>query len=92
MAKYVAIALIGLSLAGALSAGPPQGGAFVITRSTIDGGGGKSVGGDFVLTGTIGQPDASEQSAASGDYAVAGGFWTRIIEVVAELIFKDGFE
>ena len=44
-----------------------------ITWSTIDGGGGRSVGGAFVLRGTIGQPDAGV--SASGIYQCAGGFW-----------------
>ncbi len=40
---------------------------------TIDGGGGVSSGGDYVLTGTIGQPDAGY---LDGDnYELLGGFW-----------------
>jgi len=92
MYKLIALALLGIALAGAAVAGQPQGGDFVITKSTIDGGGGTSSGGNFVLTGTIGQPDASLQSSTGGDYALAGGFWARIGEFVVELIFKDGFE
>ena len=40
---------------------------------TIDGGGGQSSGGDFTLTGTIGQPDAAWSKG--GDYELLGGFW-----------------
>lgn len=40
---------------------------------TIDGGGGRCSGGDFVLVGTIGQADAGEM--AGGDYELSGGFW-----------------
>jgi hypothetical protein len=41
---------------------------------TIDGGGGTSKGGPYVLTGTIGQADAGY---SSGDkYEVLGGFWS----------------
>ena len=40
---------------------------------TIDGGGGQSSGGQYVLMGTIGQPDAAYSS--SGNYQVLGGFW-----------------
>ena len=47
---------------------------YSITWSTIDGGGGRSTGGSFVLTGTIGQPDAAY--SAGGDYELLGGFWT----------------
>ena len=46
---------------------------YSITWSTIDGGGGRSTGGSFVLTGTIGQPDAAY--SAGGDYELLGGFW-----------------
>jgi hypothetical protein len=41
---------------------------------TIDGGGGRSAGGAFELTGTIGQPDASTP-LAGGPYQLTGGFW-----------------
>lgn len=44
-----------------------------IVWSTIDGGGGQSSGGQYVLTGTIGQPDADWSSG--GGYEVLGGFW-----------------
>jgi len=40
---------------------------------TIDGGGGTSSGGQYVLTGTIGQPDAAY--SAGEQYELLGGFW-----------------
>jgi len=40
---------------------------------TLDTGGGTSRGGQYVLTGTIGQPDASY--SAAGGYELLGGFW-----------------
>jgi len=40
---------------------------------TIDGGGGTSNGGPYVLTGTIGQPDAAYSSGSN--YELLGGFW-----------------
>ena len=40
---------------------------------TIDGGGGRSSGGPYTLTGTIGQPDAAYSSG--GNYELLGGFW-----------------
>ncbi len=47
---------------------------FEISRSTIDGGGIMfSTGGDFELSGTIGQPDAG--SMIGGDFELTGGFW-----------------
>lgn len=46
---------------------------YEIRWSTIDGGGGRSTSGDYILTGTIGQPDAGNMMG--GDYEVLGGFW-----------------
>jgi hypothetical protein len=49
------------------------GGRYELNWSTIDGGGGTSSGGAYVLTGTIGQPDAAW--SAGGNYELLGGFW-----------------
>lgn len=46
---------------------------YQIVWSTIDGGGGRSSGGQYMLTGTIGQPDAGY--AKGGNYEMLGGFW-----------------
>lgn len=46
---------------------------YKIVWSTIDGGGGQSAGGQYKLTGTIGQPDAS--FSEGGQYELLGGFW-----------------
>src|SRR6267143_1478397 len=40
---------------------------------TIDGGGGTSTGGLYLVSGTIGQHDAGTMSG--GGYVLAGGFW-----------------
>jgi hypothetical protein len=48
-------------------------GDYQLVWSTIDGGGGRSAGGQYVLTGTIGQPDAGY--SAAGKYELLGGFW-----------------
>jgi len=48
--------------------------ALDIKWSTIDGGGGTSVGGPFTLSGTIGQPDAGP-TMQSGTFTLTGGFW-----------------
>ena len=45
---------------------------YSIDWSTIDGGGGRSTGGDYSIVGTIGQADAGEMSG--GDYQLSGGF------------------
>ena len=47
-------------------------GSYEIAWSTIDGGGGASAGGTYVLHGVAGQPDAGEMSG--GAYDLAGGF------------------
>ncbi len=40
---------------------------------SIDGGGGQSSGGTYIVRGTIGQPDAAV--SVGGDYELLGGFW-----------------
>lgn len=51
---------------------------FAIDRWTVDGGGVMfSSGGEFELSGTIGQPDAGPGTLgmSGGDFALTGGFW-----------------
>ena len=43
----------------------------------ISGGGGTSTNGQYSVTGTIGQPDASG-AMSGGNYSVTGGFWSLI--------------
>ena len=62
----VAIACLG----GVVVAGGP----FEISEWTLDGGGGQSTGGPFVVDGTLGQPDASPPMSGGG-FEVVGGFW-----------------
>jgi hypothetical protein len=50
-----------------------MGGPYVLAWSTIDGGGGVSSGGDLMVLGTIGQPDAAY--SAGDSYELIGGFW-----------------
>ncbi len=47
-------------------------GQYELSWYTIDGGGGRSSGGQYTLLGTIGQPDAAY--SAGGDYELLGGF------------------
>jgi len=44
-----------------------------LTWWTIDNGGGTSTGGNYMLSGTLGQPDAGVLSG--GTYSLIGGFW-----------------
>jgi hypothetical protein len=48
-------------------------GQYELSWYTIDGGGGRSTGGLYTLTGTIGQPDAAYSSG--GNFELLGGFW-----------------
>lgn len=57
-----------------------------IPRYTIDGGGGSSQSGSFVLRGSVGQPDAGRASAPG--YVLRGGFWV----VGGDRIFTNAFE
>ena len=41
----------------------------------ISGGGGTSSNGQYIVSGTIGQPDASG-AMSGGQYSVTGGFWS----------------
>jgi hypothetical protein len=67
-------AAIAAALAVACILPLPAGGQnFDLSWYTIDGGGGSSAGGDFELTGTIGQPDAGAMTG--GEFEMAGGFW-----------------
>lgn len=91
MRKLIVIFCISLALTGALTAGQPAGGEFLLERSTLDGGGGVAAGGDFILTGTIGQADASATHASGGSFAHDGGFWARLASLT-DFIFKGGFE
>lgn len=45
---------------------------------SIDGGSGQSSSADFVLWGTLGQPDVGEQTG--GDYRLVGGFWGIVLQ------------
>ena len=48
--------------------------AFDLSRWTVDGGGGSISGGNFTLSGTIGQPDTSPLMNG-GDFTIVGGYW-----------------
>jgi hypothetical protein len=50
-----------------------SGGVFELRSATLDGGGGSSTGGAFVLSGTAGQADTG--TLQGGDYTLRGGFW-----------------
>ncbi|MBU0618060.1 MAG: hypothetical protein KKI02_10110 [Planctomycetes bacterium] len=58
---------------------------------TIDGGGEMfATGGDYELSGTIGQPDANTIAMTGGDYQLAGGFWSGVEEFCFADLDGDG--
>jgi hypothetical protein len=59
----------------------------ILTRHTVDGGGGRSENARYVLTGSIGQHDA-KALMTGGPYRMSAGFFTDL----SEGIFRDGFE
>jgi hypothetical protein len=59
-----------LSTTLAAAAGPQPD----LDRWTVDGGGGTSRGGTYVLDGTIGQAEAGAGSSGA-PYTLSGGFW-----------------
>lgn len=67
---------------------------FEIPWYTVDSGGEMfSAGGDYELSGTIGQSDATEARALSGgDWKLTGGFWGLTLEELGNLLFDDRFE
>src|SRR5882757_4471725 len=67
--------LAGLLLA--LSASSLWAQSYSIDWYKIAGGGGTSTNGQYSISGTIGQPDAS-LAMSGGNYSVTGGFWSLI--------------
>jgi hypothetical protein len=65
------------ALLWALAAFPAPAQDYAINWWTIDCGGGTSTGGDYALSGTIGQPDAGHMSG--GPFAIEGGFWGLLV-------------
>lgn len=58
---------------------------------TVDGGGGRSAGSGFALTGTVAQLDAG-QPMSGGDFTFAGGLWTGDPSPAEPPLFADDFE
>lgn len=67
------LGIIGVFVLASVAVGG-SGGQFVIEWSSIDGGGGVSSGGQYSLSGTVGQPDAGY--LYGGQFEIAGGFHT----------------
>lgn len=63
----------------AASAVAQSGDSYRLDWSTVDAGGGTSRGGEFQLSGTIGQPDAA--LLHGGQYRMEAGFWSGVTVV-----------
>lgn len=83
---------IGIAAIGVLglAATPALGDEFAVDWWTIDGGGVNATvaGGDYVLSGTIGQHDAG-RSLIGGPYQVQGGFWTGGLMITSDVIDSE---
>lgn len=67
------------------SAQAQTGGGYDLTWNTLEGGGMPvSAGGDFLLTGTFGQADASA-ALSGGGFSLVGGFWSGAITSLLHL-------
>lgn len=80
-----------LLLAAQLIAQVPSGGPYSLPKQAIAGGGTRSSGGSYVLTGTAGQPAAGPASA--GNCALQQGFHTATSSgPLPDPLFANGFE
>ena len=70
-------ALLGTCLLALFLATAASAQSYSINWSKIAGGGGTSSGGQYTLSGTIGQPDAS-MTMTGGNYSLTGGFWAMV--------------
>ena len=87
----ILLAVLLVTATPSISLAQSSGGDLEITKSTIDNGGSASMEGDYSLTGTIGQHDASTQTSNGGDFSLASGFWATV-QPPKSLIFSDSFE
>lgn len=67
---FLGTLILALAAAGA---GAQSGGDYDLSWNTIDGGGARSQGPTFALSGTLGQPDAG--GGEGGAFNLDGGFW-----------------
>jgi hypothetical protein len=74
--KLAAALLCALTLSAAAITYAATEGGYDVPWSTVDGGGGLSAGGGYVVKGTGGQPDTA--ILGGGQYSIRGGFWTGI--------------
>lgn len=82
-----------LALVFALAAGPAIA-EFEITQYTIASGGVlETSDGEWTLSGTIGQWEATEaRQLSGGPWRLTGGFWGLSLEALSDLLFRDQFQ
>jgi len=86
---YTKKVLLFLLIAFAMSQAYAQ---YEIKKYTINSGGEKVTGGNYEMTSSIGQVDASSKQTG-GSYTLNGGFWHQKDSAPqSELIFTNGFE
>ena len=69
------IALLVVILPATVSVALAQtGGSYTLAWWTVDGGGGQSGNGAYIVVGTLGQPEAG-LGMSGGQFALQGGFW-----------------
>ncbi|MFQ5806597.1 MAG: hypothetical protein ACE5I3_09120, partial [Phycisphaerae bacterium] len=81
MNRSVHAARRGLMLAALAAGGMALADDFTLDWWTVDGGGEMfTTGGDFELSGTVGQPDANVVVMTGGEFELIGGFWPGVEE------------
>jgi hypothetical protein len=75
--KKAGIVFIALLFILTMVASAQQAQPYAVPWWAIGGGGGTSIGGDYTLSGTIGQSDAGRLSG--GSFSVEGGFWGPLV-------------
>jgi hypothetical protein len=91
----LAIGALLIAAAGSLSAAS-CGDDYCIDRYTIGSGGelhSESASKQWILSGTIGQWEATHAwASAGGGWQLTGGFWSLSLEALADFLFRDSFE
>lgn len=81
------IGFLALRNSQAQALAPAQVGAgYELSWWTVDGGGNQLAGGDFVLLGTAGQPEAGN-ALSGGGFELSSGFWPGAAVITRHTVF-----
>ncbi len=83
---------LGAGLSLLLAGGGLGAQAFDIQRHAIASGGGRSTGGGFTLTGTVGQAEAAPTPSTGGAFRLRGGWLGAPAAPRPDALFGNGFE